>query len=154
VALRLAFAGRQQIVFVVEDDPDFRMAVGDLLAEEGLCPVLFSTAEKLLSSLDSEIPAAVVTDVVMPGMSGTQLLGVLRSHDRWRGIPVVVMTGNNDTALPIRLDAPIVYKPDMDGLVRALSTVLQRQPPATPMENVHGAAVALADHKPDPPGQH
>jgi CheY-like chemotaxis protein len=53
----------------------------------------------------------------MPGLSGPELLRVLRLDERWRRIPVVVMTGNNDTALPIRLDVPVVYKPDTDGLV-------------------------------------
>jgi hypothetical protein len=37
------------------------------------------------------------------------------------------MTGNNDTALPLRLDAPVVYKPDTDGLIRAIDTVLRRR---------------------------
>ena len=53
----------------------------------------------------------------MPGLSGPELLRVLRLDERWRRIPVVVMTANNDTALPIRLDAPVVYKPDTEGLV-------------------------------------
>jgi hypothetical protein len=36
------------------------------------------------------------------------------------------MTGNNDTALPLRLDAPVVYKPDTDGLLREIVTALGR----------------------------
>jgi FixJ family two-component response regulator len=116
---------RRQTVYVADDDPDFRIAVGDVLAEEGFDPVLFSSAQTLLSSLDDGIPALIVTDVVMPGLSGAQLLGALRGNDRWRGIPVVVMTGTNDTALPIRLEAPIVYKPDTDELLRVVHTVLR-----------------------------
>ena len=54
----------------------------------------------------------IVTDVVMPGVSGGQLLAALRENARWRAVPVVVMTGNNDTALPLRLDATVVCKPD------------------------------------------
>jgi len=117
-------AGRQT-VFIAEDDPDFRIALGDVLAEDGFDPVLFSSAQTLLSSLDDGVPALIVTDVVMPGLSGGQLLGALRGNDRWRSIPVVVMTGNNDTALPVRLDAPVVYKPDTDELLRVVHTVLR-----------------------------
>jgi CheY-like chemotaxis protein len=116
---------RPQTVFVAEDDPDFRSALGEVLAEDGFHPVLFESAQTLLNSLDDGVPALIVTDVVMPGLSGVQLLGTLRENDRWRGIPVVVMTGSNDTALPIRLDAPIVYKPDTDGLLRVVHTLLR-----------------------------
>lgn len=116
------------MVFVVEDDPDFRMALGDLLAEEGLCPVLFSTVLKLLSSLDHDLPAVIVTDMAMPDASGAELLAALRENDHWRSIPVVVMTGNNDTALPLRLGAPVVYKPDTDGLLQAIDSVLRATP--------------------------
>jgi FixJ family two-component response regulator len=117
----------RQTVFVAEDDPDFRVALGDVLAEDGFDPVLFSSAQTLLSSLDDSVPALIVTDVVMPGLSGGQLLGALRENDRWRGIPVVVMTGSNDTALPVRLDVPVVYKPDTDELLRVVHTVLRGQ---------------------------
>jgi FixJ family two-component response regulator len=117
-------AGRQT-VFVAEDDPDFRIALGEVLAEDGFDTVLFSSAQTLLSSLDDSVPALIVTDVVMPGLSGGQLLGALRENDRWRSIPVVVMTGSNDTALPFRLDAPVVYKPDTDELLRVVHTVLR-----------------------------
>jgi FixJ family two-component response regulator len=116
---------RPQRVFVAEDDPDFRIALGELLSQDGFHPVLFSSAQTLLNSLDDGVPALIVTDVVMPGLSGVQLLGALRENDRWRGIPVVVMTGSNDTALPIRLGAPIVYKPDTDGLLRVVHTLLR-----------------------------
>jgi CheY-like chemotaxis protein len=116
---------RPQTVFVAEDDVDFRIALGDVLAEDGFHPVLFSSAQTLLNALDDGVPALIVTDVVMPGLSGVQLLGALRKNDRWRRIPVVVMTGSNDTALPIRLDAPIVYKPDTDGLLRVVHTLLR-----------------------------
>lgn len=133
----LTFANRPRVVFVVEDDPDLRLALADVLAAEGLCAVLFPTAQTLLSSLDGDMPAAIITDLVMPGMSGVQLLGVLRSDDRWRGVPVVVMTGTNDTALPVRLDVPIVYKPDLNGLLRALAAVLGPHRTTILMETVH-----------------
>jgi CheY-like chemotaxis protein len=116
---------RRQTIFVAEDDPDFRAAVGDVLAHYGFEPVLFSTAQTLLDSLDRGMPAIIVTDLMMPGLSGAELLGIVRDHVRWRDIPVVVMTGNNDTALPIRLAATIVYKPDTDELLRLISAALR-----------------------------
>jgi FixJ family two-component response regulator len=117
-------AGRQT-VFVAEDDPDFRITLGDVLEQDGFDAVLFSSAQTLLSSLENDVPALIVTDVVMPGLSGGLLVSALRVNDRWRGIPVVVMTGSNDTTLPIRLDAPVVYKPDTHGLLRVVHTAIR-----------------------------
>jgi DNA-binding response OmpR family regulator len=121
-------AGGRQTVFVAEDDSEFRHALGDILSAEGFRPVLFPTAQKLLSALDDQLPDAIVTDLVMPGLSGAQLLRVLRENDRWRLLPVVVMTGSNDTALPLRLDAPIVYKPDTEALVGMIRMLLEQRP--------------------------
>lgn len=119
--------GTTPVVFVAEDDAEFRVALGETLADAGLCVVLFPNAEKLLRSLAGTIPTIIVTDVSMPGLSGPELLRVLRLDERWRRIPVVVMTANNDTSLPIRLDAPVVYKPDTDGLV----AMIQRLRPSS-----------------------
>ena len=118
--------GPTKVVFIAEDDADFRAALGATLTEAGLRVVLFPTAEKLLRSLDRATPAVIVTDVSMPGLSGPELLHRLRLDERWQRIPVVVMTANNDTALPIRLNVPVVYKPDTEGLV----AVIQRLPTA------------------------
>ena len=119
---------RKQEVFVAEDDPDLRPAVGELLGEAGYRPVLFGTANELLAYLDRTTPAAIVTDMAMPGLSGSELVAELRKSERWRGIPVVVMTGNNDTALPLRVDAPVVYKPDIGNVVALIGTLLRKSP--------------------------
>jgi DNA-binding response OmpR family regulator len=140
MAFTKAAAGNLPTVFVVEDDPDYRTILGEFLAEEGFSPVLFCTAQMLVSSLSCDLPAVIVTDVVMPGVSGSQLLATLRGNDRWKRVPVVVMTANNDTALPLRLDAPVVCKPDTDGLLREILSVLGRLPPST-----------LRDEDPQPP---
>jgi DNA-binding response OmpR family regulator len=124
-----AASANLRTIFVVEDDPDYRALLGEFLAEEGFSPVLFCAAEMLLSSLNCEVPAAIVTDVAMPGVSVAQVLAALRENDRWKGVPVIVMTGNNDTALPLRLNAPVVCKPDTDGLLREIFSVLGRRPP-------------------------
>lgn len=116
------------LVFVAEDDADFRVTLGDVLTEAGLRVVLFPTAEKLLGSLDRTTPAVIVTDVSMPGLSGPALLHRLRRDERWQRIPVVVMTANNDAALPIRLNVPVVYKPDTDGLVAAIQRLHTSDP--------------------------
>ena len=110
--------------------------------------MLFRTAEKLLGSLERVLPAVIVTDVAMPGVSGAELVGRLRRNERWRRIPVVVMTANNDAALPARLDAPVVYTPDTDGLLAEIKTVLRPPPAAAPPRFVNDAAADAAPRLP------
>jgi len=137
LALPPASAEGGSTVFVVDDDPELRLALGEFLADAGLRPVLFPTALMLLDALNHCVPAVIVTDLVMPVMSGAQLLRVLRDDERWARIPVIVMTGNNDTALPLRLDAPVVYKPYTDVLLDMIRTLIigteddRSRPPAS-----------------------
>jgi CheY-like chemotaxis protein len=112
------------VIFVVDDDLDFRTVLAQVLSEAGFTPILFDRAVGLLASLEWAIPAAIVTDLVMPELSGSQLIALLGRSERWGRIPVVVMTGNNDTSLPLRLLVPIVYKPDMSCLVSDIRGVL------------------------------
>src|SRR3954468_6063355 len=107
-------------VFIVEDDLDFGAALAELLADEGFRPLCFTSAQQALARVRHQIPALIITDVVRPGMSGGELVKALRADERWRDIPVVVVTGGNDTALALRLDTPVVYKPDIVSLLRVL----------------------------------
>jgi CheY-like chemotaxis protein len=116
--------GDGDVIFVVDDDPDFRNVLAEILSEAGFRPILFARAEGLLASLEWTTPAAIVTDLIMPGLSGSQLVASLGRSERWGRIPVVVMTGNNDTSLPLRFRAPIVYKPDISGLLSAIRGAL------------------------------
>jgi CheY-like chemotaxis protein len=111
-------------VFLAEDDADLRLVLADVLSDEGLRAVAFPTGSKLLAALDDDVPDLIVTDLAMPGISGAQLLRAVRDDERWRHIPVIVMTGTNDTALPLRVDAPIVYKPDTETLLEMIRTVV------------------------------
>jgi FixJ family two-component response regulator len=107
-------------VFIVEDDAEFGAALAELLIDEGFNPIHFSSARQALERLVDETPSLIITDLLMPGMSGAQLVKALRADARWRHIPVVVLTGGNDIALAVRLDTPVVYKPDIDSLLRIL----------------------------------
>lgn len=113
-----------EVIFVVDDDPECRTMLAEILSDAGFRPILFDRAEGLLASLEWTIPAAIVTDLVMPDLSGSQLVALLGRSERWGRIPVVVITGNNDTSLPLRVLVPIVYKPDISGLVSAIKGVL------------------------------
>jgi FixJ family two-component response regulator len=82
------------VVYVVDDDPDVRDALGLLLRVHGYRTALFETAEAFLRDMPPEAAGCLITDIRMPGMSGLELqreLGVRES-----ALPVVVLTAHGE----------------------------------------------------------
>lgn len=84
-------------LFVVEDHPVMRDAYVRVLSAEPdlvLCGQA-ETAERALAALAETVCDLVVTDVRLPGMSGIDLTAQI--HERWPALPVVVITGHEDS---------------------------------------------------------
>src|SRR6266700_1455160 len=89
-------------VLLAEDDADTRAAMAEALAEDGLQVVEARDGNELLnllidSSLQDESQRAydaIITDIVMPGFSGIDVLVALRRSTAF--IPVIVVTGHVD----------------------------------------------------------
>ena len=81
-------------VLLIDDDVDFAEYTRTILERRAGCRVvvLNDPADARAVALEF-LPDVVVTDVVMPGMTGLELLNQLRI-DR-PGIPVIVMTGHH-----------------------------------------------------------
>ncbi|MBD7917701.1 response regulator [Cellulomonas sp. Sa3CUA2] len=78
-------------VLVVEDDADTAGFVRTVLERRGgMDVVLAGDAMSALAEVARQAPDVILTDIQMPGMSGLELLGELRS--RAPGVPVAVMT--------------------------------------------------------------
>jgi DNA-binding NtrC family response regulator len=80
-------------VLVVDDDPSIRQALTHALADTADVR-LAASAEEALSSLGSAAPDVILADVRMPGMSGIELLRVIR--ERAPGVDVVIMSAFDD----------------------------------------------------------
>jgi len=84
----------QSNVWVVDDDRSIRWVLERALSGAGFSTRCFESAEQLLSAFDDERPAAVITDIRMPGIDGLELLQSL--HSREADLPVIVMTAHAD----------------------------------------------------------
>jgi FixJ family two-component response regulator len=113
-----------ETVFVLDEDQDSRTALGELLEAEGLTPTLFGSAGDLLASIVNHPPALVIMDTPRPGTRGAALLTAFESDGRWQGLPVVVFTAWHDVDVPSSVDLEVVLKPDISGLLTALSAAL------------------------------
>ena len=80
-------------VLVVDDDYDVREVVRGLLECEGFSTIGVSNGAEALAVLErSSRPSLIVLDLVMPVMSGWELLAALSVDQRWVGIPRLVVT--------------------------------------------------------------
>jgi FixJ family two-component response regulator len=87
-------------VFIIDDDPDVRVAIAGLLRSVGLRAETFATAPEFLRRDPAAGPSCLVLDLRLPGMSG---LDVQRELAR-TGIstPVIFLTGHGDIPTTVR----------------------------------------------------
>jgi two-component system NtrC family sensor kinase len=122
-------AGKQEVVLVVEDDPDVRAYVVETLSALNYSVREAANAEAALSILDdSGTVDLLLTDVVMPGMNGRALAEAAKL--RRPGLKVLYMTGYSRNAIVHqgRLDAGVslMQKPfSQNVLAMRVRTVLE-----------------------------
>ncbi len=78
-------------VLVVEDDLTSRTLMGMFCALFGLHASLAASAPEALNLHGSQSFRLILTDIQMPGMSGVELLGQIREHERGTGRHTVVI---------------------------------------------------------------
>ncbi len=83
-------------VLVVDDDGDIRSAVQELLADEGYATVGAANGQLAMEWLRSApaVPALILLDLMMPQMDGWEFLLRIDNSDKFRGIPVAIMSAH------------------------------------------------------------
>jgi CheY-like chemotaxis protein len=77
-------------VLVVEDSPDQARLIAGLLQSAGLAAEVAATGEEAIEAMESNTPDLVATDLIMPGLSGLEVVEeVKRRHPL---VPVILMT--------------------------------------------------------------
>ncbi len=89
-------------VLIIDDDLSVRLRVGDLLAQLG--GFTLHEAEEARSGLaiaDKLRPDLILLDLVMPGMSGLQACTHLRTSERTREIPILVLSSAEESEVMV-----------------------------------------------------
>jgi FixJ family two-component response regulator len=88
------------IVFVLDDDLSFRRSVERLIRLAGFKVQSFGSAREFLAAESPDVPACLVSDVRMPGLSGLDLQRELTRIGRH--IPIIFITGHGDIPMSVR----------------------------------------------------
>jgi len=89
--IRSALSKGRKRILLVDDEPVIRDLLSQFLVLERYIPLEAGTAEEALEIIDREPLDAVVTDIKLPGMSGTELLAKIK--ERNLNLPVILITG-------------------------------------------------------------
>ncbi|MBI5743143.1 MAG: response regulator transcription factor [Elusimicrobia bacterium] len=79
-------------VLVADDDNTFRMLVTELLSEAGYELSAHENGLLAWNALQAEGADLAVLDINMPEMDGIELLGRIRSDERFKNMPVLLLT--------------------------------------------------------------
>ena len=89
----------KSVVHVIDDDEAVRESLAFLLRSADLEASTYESATAFLAALPQAAPGCIITDVRMPGLSGTELLQKLK--EMGVTMPVIVMTGHGDVPLAV-----------------------------------------------------
>ncbi|HZI09579.1 MAG TPA: response regulator [Myxococcus sp.] len=94
-------ATSQRSILVVEDDPDIREALSELLGFEGYEVITASNGQEGLDALATmRQPCLVLLDLMMPVLTGYEFLERLRVTGTISLVPVLVLTASHVTETP------------------------------------------------------
>jgi DNA-binding response OmpR family regulator len=118
-------------IFVADDDPILLRGLDVALSRRGHAVRTVAGGRALLELLEREHPDLVVVDLMMPEMSGLEVLRELRSSGRCPGVPVLVVTAAGDAGIASAAcesgAVDVIAKPfRLQDLVRRIESRLER----------------------------
>lgn len=126
-------------ILVVDDEPDISALVAYHLARESYRVRTAADGTEAIRAVEAERPDLVVLDLMLPGMSGLEVLGELRSRGETQDLPVILLTARREEqdrieGLTLGADDYISKPFSPQELVLRVGAVLRRvrQPPPAP----------------------
>ena len=116
-------------ILVVDDDPVLRNLLVRFYSDHGYTAVSLASGEEALAQLKQGDIDFVVTDIQLPGMSGTELVAKIKEH--FPDVPVMAITGYSDIAIAIDVlkngGCDFIIKPcNLDSLLESTRIALEK----------------------------
>lgn len=90
----------RNIIFVVDDDPNVRAAIREVLEGDGQDVADYASCEAFLAAYTPRPNACLLLDAYLPGMSGLELMRHL--SDSHQSLPAIMITGSSDVSVAVR----------------------------------------------------
>ena len=120
----------KKYILIVDDEFGLADVTADLLTDLGYEVAIAINGKLALEALGGRLADLVLTDVMMPVMDGPELIRRMRADDRFRAIPVILMSALPE-AVPqgdAALHDGVLLKPFALGeLLELMETLLTRR---------------------------
>lgn len=118
-------------VYIVDDEPDILELVNLNLSRAGFLTETFERAEPMLKALAQKAPDLLILDLMLPDADGLELCKQIRSQDKYRKLPIVMLTARVElsdriTGLDYGADDYITKPFEPKELIARINAVLRR----------------------------
>ncbi len=80
-------------ILIVDDEEDIRTYLAALLGDQGYQTVVARDGEDARRQMEAIVPDLITLDISMPEKSGIRFYREVKGDPRWKGIPVIIVTG-------------------------------------------------------------
>ncbi len=87
---------KKKLIFVVDDDYDTRTVVKTILVSSGFEVEDCESGMVALEKLKTITPELILLDIMMPGMSGYEVMVHLKQRPETQNIPVIMLTAKGE----------------------------------------------------------
>jgi CheY-like chemotaxis protein/signal transduction histidine kinase/CHASE3 domain sensor protein len=121
-----------QKLLIIEDDLVFADVLNDYAIEKGFKPILAHSGDVALDMAFSELPDAIILDIMLPVMDGWTILKKLKADPRTKHIPVHMMSAGNEKEAKAKKEGAIgflkkpIQKEQLDEAFELLSTAYSK----------------------------
>jgi DNA-binding response OmpR family regulator len=119
----------QRTIVVVEDEQDAAEMFAEMMRVNGFRVLKASGSRSAIPMIEQERPAAVILDIMMPDVSGLEVLRYMRREPKLAGIPVVVVSAKSlpadiksglEAGASVYLTKPVDYQDLKNAVEKAL----------------------------------
>ena len=120
-------------VLMIEDDPFISQIVITKLSKSGCIPYSTTDGSEAIILAEQFMPDVIILDLMLPGVSGEDILKILKSKENLKNIPVIVFTNRSS---PVDMDRIISLgaakymlkvSTDLNVLVQSIKELAPRQ---------------------------
>jgi len=117
-------------IILVDDDPQLRYVIADILIASGHSVMTAGNGREAIVLMEAgPLPDLVITDLMMPIMSGAELVRQMRNESATALVPVILLTAasrDSDAFPPDGLYSTVIWKPfDIGALLKAVTKALK-----------------------------
>ena len=141
-------------ILVVEDEPAIQELISYSLQQAGYVVFCAEDAEQAMSVVNEALPALMLLDWMLPGMSGVEFARVLRRAARTKTIPIIMLTARAEeidkiAGLEIGADDYITKPFSPRELIARIKAVLRRRLPeiSDDMIEIGGLKLVPSTHR-------